>query len=362
MATTNAAQLNMGFMYFPTALLAKMPKPKRRAAVKQNDVEDVEKLFGFNQTEEPTQAKNTGAFNFIPKNGKKRYSANSLATLGVINKIRSTFESFGRLPHALFERVLNRAHVTINHSLAKLRTDGIIIRGENGVNDYYINPEFEFSEKDYVTVYEFLLEANDFGGVVKKLNFNAVLLLCFMLREYYRIVKEKTKEGKSKNNIKPEDAYFIAGKQRIASLLNIPESTANDAIWELMDTEAVFRKAFDVNKEKVCDGKGNSGAKQTVLILNSKVIRLCDKVRAKMDAAKKKRTKKAQKAAQKAEPKEERKSSKQRNKKTQKHLSKAEQRQQDYDILQSLYEPEQPEPFEEFTQHDIRPPTDNPTK
>lgn len=393
MAASNAKQLNMGYSYFPTAMLAKMSQSKRRNGnVKDDNAETVRGIFGFNQAEKSTApTKDNGAAQFIPKNGSKRYSANQLAIINLTHKMRSTFADFGKLTHALFERQLNLSHVTVNHNLAQLRKEGILQR-ENGVNDYCINPDIKFSEKSYIVIYNYLFDKIDLGREAKKLNFNAVILLCFIINRYFEIKEKAAKKGK--NNIKPEDAYFVGGKKRVATLLNVAESTANDAVWELLRTAAIYRKAFYIDdncQEVICDGKGNSGNKQTVYILNSKIIRLCEKVRAKMDKTAQKRAQKAEKAAQRAE-RQEAKNYKQHSKKARNRNDKAAQRQRDFDILKKLYNEfaeeenettdkprgvvdewastiekmrcgaEPPEPFEEFTQHDNRPPTENDNK
>lgn len=386
MAASNAKQLNMGYSYFPTAMLAKMPQLKRRNGnVKDDNAETVRGIFGFNQTEESTApTKDNGATYFIPKSGSKRYSANQLAIINLTHKMRSTYADFGRLTHALFERQLNLSHVTVNHNLAQLRKDGILQR-ENGVNDYFINPDIKFSEKSYIIIYSYLFDKIDLGREAKKLNFNAIILLCFIISHYFEVKEKAAKKGK--NNIKPEDAYFIGGKKRIATLLNVAESTANDAVWELLRTAAIYRKALYIDdncQEVICNGKGNSGVKQTVYILNSKIIRWCEKVRAQMGKTAQKRTQKAEKIAQRAECHEAKKY-KHNNKKARKRLNKAEQRLRGLEILKSLYNDaeekeyidandgilngwadtlekmrrgaEPSKPFEEFTQHDERPPT-----
>ena len=383
MANNSAVKLNMGFMYLPTPFLAKISKPKRRRnRVNNSDAQAVSDIFGINQNAGAAPKKNDGAANFKPKNGKQRYSANQLKILTLIHKMRETFGDLGRLPHSLFERELELSHATVNHNLAYLRDDDGIITRENGVNDYYINPDITFSEKDYIIIYNFLLEKLNVGGDVKKLNYNAIILLCYIIRHYFKVKEKAAKDGR--NNIKPEEAYFVGGKERVATLLNVAESTANDAAWELMKTAAIYRKAFYIDdkcQEVICDGKGNSSDRQTVYILNSKIIRMCEKVRAQIEKRKEKRTKKAAKDAQQAERREA-KEYKQHANKARRRNDKAEQRKRTYEALQqwanedahsvlddwapsiekmrSTAEP--PEPFEEFTQHGNRPPTQNKDK
>ena len=375
MATAKAAKLNMGYMYLPTAMLAKVPQPKSSATVSDSDARIIADIFGHEQNTENVAVTDTGAEHFIPKNGKKRYSGNCVLLTGIINKIRSTFGSRIKITHKLLEDEANISHVTVNHALKLLRDDDVLER-KGGVSDYYINSDIEFSEKDYITIYSFLSEEINFGGVVKKLTVNAALYLCFMLRHYYN-VKEKAAEA-GRNNIKPEEAYFLGGKQRVASTLNIPESTANDVIWELLNTKCIHRYALDENGN-ICKGKGNSRSKETVYVLRSKVIRACNKVRTEMDAAKEKRQKaalRAEEAALRAAERKERAEAKKARKAAQSddgYTAIAKQRQRDYDALKSLHDKyaaqeadirsqdnvtELPEPFEVFSQHGGQPPTD----
>lgn len=342
MQSANVKQFNMGYTKFPTAMLAKLPK----------------------------DAREDGAVNFVPNTGARRFKANQLGILSVTHKYRSTYSSLIKLPHYVYERELGLSHSTVNRNLALLREQNILVRKEN-VSDYYIDPKIEFSEKSYVVVYSFLNEKLQLGGKCdKKLTFNAVLLLSFMLNHYFSIKKSAGKNGR--NNIKPEEAFFIGGKQRLASLLNVAESTANDAVWELMNVGAIYRKAYciDNNYENlVSDGKGNSRSLLTCYILNSKLIRMAERVHARVDNAHTQKIERADKQAQREE--RQRQKELKRKRKTSEnsgesdktitqtrtygqskaYTAKAAQRQRDNKVFASLYAaepPEPPDPFEEF--------------
>lgn len=319
---------------------------------------------------------------FKPGNGANRYSNSQLALIDYTYKINTTFgDKLERITHKMYEKALGLCHVTVNHNLAKLRDDKILQRTKGVVNDYKINPDVEFSGQDYITVYNFLVDELGFN--------NATLLICFMLRHYFQVEEETEAAGKSKNSIKPEDAYFVGSKQSVAALLNIPESTARDAIKMCIDNGFIARKALyiDGDKEVICNGKGKSKRLKTVFILRTNTIRRAKKVHAQIIKSKEKHAKSAEKAALQAESAAARKDYRQHPKKAHKSSNKAEQRQRDYEILQSLYDHSEdekgvkaprgvleswapiiekyssadkvPTPFEEF---DDPPPTGNKTK
>ncbi|MCM1441560.1 MAG: hypothetical protein NC131_20490 [Roseburia sp.] len=337
MTAINAAQLNMDYMYMPTAFLAKPPQPKRRTRVQSKDEELVCDIFGYPKTSEsePKQAN----IPFKPKNGR-RLNSSCLKILTFVNKIRSTFGSDDRLSHKRFEDELKLSHGTVNANLKLLRASEEFLTRKNGVNDYYINSDIQFKEKPYIIIYNFLLEEIGFDKKpAQRLNTNAVLLLSFMLGHYFEVEKAEKKNGK--NNITVEDARFVGGKARIATLLNVPESTANDAINELIGVAAIYRHAMyydDKGNEMICEGKGKSRNLQTVYILNNDLVRLVKKVRAQMDKLKEKRAKKAQKTAQKAEKQKVKDEYKQHDKKAKKKRDRAEQRAQDYNNLRAAVE------------------------
>ncbi len=250
MAASSAAKLNMKYSFFPVAFLAKQSE-------EQGDV--------------------VPAFKPI---GQKRLSANQLALLTVIEKMRMSFGYAGRITHAMVEKILHISHTTVNHNLAKLRNYNVIQREADSVNVYSLNPDIEFNSKPYIILYDFLFDTIGFGKYVKKLNFNPILLVHYMINHYFEVADREAEKGNY--NIKPDEAYFVGGKQRVASLLNIAESTANDAVWELLDTKCIYRKALYVDakgNEVISNGKGNSKNKQTVYVLNSKLVRLCKKIR-----------------------------------------------------------------------------------
>ncbi len=319
MSSTTAAKLNMEYTKFPTVMLAKLPQGEQ-----QKD----------------------GAVNFVPITGGRRYTANQLGILAITHKFRSTYSSYAKLPHYVYERELGISHATVNRNLKELKKNKVLIQKEN-VSDYYIDPKLKFSEKNYIIVYNFLNEKISLGRTEKKLTFNAVLLLSFMLNHYFE-VKKAAKEKDGRNNIKPEEAYFIGGKQRLATLLNVAESTANDAVWELMNTGAIYRKAYYINdqcKDVVIEGKGNSRSLQTCYILNSKLIRMAERVHARLDVARDRKIARADKQAQK----EERQKAKEQKVAHKKKSTKAEQRKREFDILKSLYDPAEGEPSDHIS-------------
>lgn len=314
MAASNAKQLNIGITCMPVAFSGKAWRDK-----------------------------NDGAENFVPKNRRRSLLPSRKLVLSVIGNIRSSqYGDLVKLTYKLFENQANVKHTTVWRSLKELEAEGLIEC--HGESNYTIKAKY--TDKEYIVIYNFLLnEVLDLGGkVAKQLSRNAVIYLCHLIGFYLN----------PDNKFK----YFQGGDKRAASFLNVAQGTANGVIHELIDVKAIYShaaKKVKQGKDEVLikvknKQKGKSKAEFTIYEVNSKLLSHCKRIQQYYADKRKKKVEEAEEAAKQAKQAAEQPADvvtdngeeifiqSKKTKKTRAYTAQARQRQQDYEILKSLYE------------------------
>lgn len=203
-----------------------------------------------------------------------RFTATKILSLGFIYTESVMFGSLHTMPYSEFMSELHFSRDTVSRNLRELRESGIIERPRQ--SKYKFEPDF--AQGQSFPVYHFLLEEKiDFGGVVKRLSYNAVLYLCEIINFYL------TPINKRKNN---KQKYFIGGNRRASKTLNIVPGTAHGIIDDLLGTKAIFRHQLSYDSagnEIISGGKGDSRKTLTVYVVNSNILRLCSAILKEME-------------------------------------------------------------------------------
>lgn len=197
-----------------------------------------------------------------------RLLASKIMTLGYMHTKKLRYwEDKDKFEYGELEAELHFCKSTIAKDLYELREYDKIVEHTHK-SHYKIIPEYKTKDAGFVPVYSFLLEGPlDCGGVVKKLSFNAVLLLCEVIAFY----------------LDPDNKYkyFIGGVHKSATLINVPESTAQGLIDELTAVKAIttYSLTYDSgNNEMLNPGRGKNRNNLTVFKVEPKLLSKCKRI------------------------------------------------------------------------------------
>lgn len=224
-----------------------------------------------------------GSGNFIPKNGGRRLSSAAIAELSLIHTETVMFGNLNLMPYSAFTSELHKSRPTVCRGLKEIIQNEIVERPRQ--SKYTINAEY--SDEYTLTVYSFLYEEEfDLGGVVRKLTLNEAYYASLIIAFYL--------------NPKNKGEYFVGGRKRASSAINVAESTAAYVADRLIDTKIIFRNAMKKDSAGnyiISDGKGNSKNELTVYKVNPEILKRCRKIEAEKEKA---RAEREQKKAVKA--------------------------------------------------------------
>lgn len=216
-----------------------------------------------------------GSAAFVPKNGGKRFTASKILHLSLMHTQAVMFGSLNTMPYSAFTDELYCSRPTVCKNLQELGADDVIKKVRKSKYEILA----DYSDKETVTVYSFLLEEKlELGGKVKRLSKNAVLYLC----EAIASILKGNYGGK----------YYVGGNKRVSSVLNSPTSTAWYVIKELTDVKALYSKCLhhdEAGNEIITNGAGSSSKEITVYEVNGEILRRCraiEKEKAELQAVK----------------------------------------------------------------------------
>ncbi len=201
----------------------------------------------FSVVSEKLLGKN-GAKHFT--NGGKRFPASKILSAGLLATRAAVLGDGCTTSYADFKNELGYVPATTARNVAELTRGELFKR--NGQSKY--TTAFDFDVKHGLPIYHFL-KTEEFNG--KRLSGNAVLFASNLIRHY--------------SNPDRKQKYFIGGEKRVATFLNVAESTAHGVINELLHADVMLR--FMMHDGKLTAGKGINADYPTVYIVNDKVMK-----------------------------------------------------------------------------------------
>ena len=196
--------------------------------------------------------------------GGKRFTATKILSAGFLSTRQNVLGDGCTTSYTDFETELRFARSTTARNVGELTRGGTFKRDKKSTYSALYSVDI----KHGLPVYHFL-RTEEFNG--KRLSGNAVLYLSYLIRFY--------------TNPDREQKYFIGGEKRTAKTINVPQSTANGFINELLHAGVMHFLQLYKKTGKVKEGKGINSDYLTVYVVDDKILKRVKAIRKEINKA-----------------------------------------------------------------------------